>query len=178
MNKNQSQERQDSAPTGETSRQPQTAQPFRRACAGMRAVPGFDQETGRLAGVTLTRRPPREGASVGVHTGRLDLDDAIPVQRGWHWFGDRQDIVCELTPTIQDVLEQVAEDVFQDRLADYQLNGYDPAANAPRFGDLAEQLREVATRRMSLPPDEAEFQCARLLRQYQDHLRRVEDDDD
>ena len=142
-----------------------------QACAQteMRAVPGFDQETGRLAGVTLTRRAPREGASIGVHTERPDLDAALPMQRGWHWFEDREDIVCELAPTVQDVLAQVAEDVFQDRLADYRVHGYDPQA---------EQLREAATLRMSLPPDEAEFQCARLLRQYRDHLCRIEADDE
>ena len=141
------------------------------AQAEMRAVPGFDQETGRLAGVTLTRRAPREGASIGVHTERPDLDAAVPPLRGWHWFADRGDIVCELAPTIpaanaprfgEDVLEQVAEDILRESLADYWLHGHDPA----------EQLREAATLRMSLPPDEAEFQCARLLREYQAHLRR------
>ena len=119
------------------------------AQAEMRAVPGFDQETGRLAGVTLTRRPLREGASIGVHTERPDLDAALPTQRGWHWFEDREDIVCELARTVQDALAQVAEDVFQDRLTDYRMHGYDPAANPPRFGDQAEQLREVATQRRS-----------------------------
>ena len=148
------------------------------AQAEMRAVPSFDHSAGRLTAVTLTRRPPRAGASIGVHTERSDLDAAVPTQRGWHWFEDRGDIVCELAPTVQDVLAQVAEDVFQDRLADYRVHGYDPAANAPRFGDQAEQLREVATQRMSLPADEAEFQCARLLRQYWDHLRRIEADDE
>ena len=137
-------------------------------CAGMRAVPGFDQETGRLAGVTLATRPPRSGASIGVHTERSDLDAAVPPLRGWHWFEDRGDIVCELAPTTQDVLVQVAEDILREDLADYQLHGYDPA----------ERLRGVATHRMSLPADEAEFQCARLLREYQGHLRRVEADDE
>ena len=132
------------------------------AQAEMRAIPGFDQETERLAGVTLTRRPLREGASIGVHTERPDLDAAVPPLRGWHWFEDRGDIVCELAPTIQDVLEQVAEDILRESLADYRLHGHDPA----------EQLREIATLRMSLPPDEAEFQRARLLREYQVHLRR------
>ena len=68
----------------------------------------------------------------------------------------------------EDVLEQVAEDILGESLADYRLHGHDPA----------EQLREAATLRMSLPPDEAEFQCARLLREYQAHLRRIEADDE
>ncbi len=136
------------------------------AQAEMRAVPSFDLSAGRLTAVTLTRRPPRAGASISIAAERPDLDAAVPTQRGWHWFEDRGDIVCELAPTVQDVLEQVAEDIIRESLADYRLHGHDPA----------EQLREAATLRMSLPPDEAEFQCARLLREYQAHLRRIETD--
>ena len=154
---------------GETPRQPQTAQPFRQVCAGMRAVPGFDRETGRLAGVTLTSRPPRDGAGISFPPERPDLDAAVPPLRGWHWFGDQGDIVCELMPTIQEVLAQIADDIARDRLDDYRLGG---------VGVFADGLEEVATRRMSLPADEAEFQCARLLREYQDHLRRIEADDE
>ena len=160
----QTHERQDGAQTGGTPRQP-----FRRVCAEMRAVPGFDHETGRLTGVTLTRRPPRDGASIGLLTPCPDLDAAMPPLRGWHWFEGRGNIVCELVPTMQDVLVQVAGDIFRDSLADYRMHGYDPQA---------EQLREVATRRMSLPWDEAEFQCVRVLREYRDHLRRIEADDE
>lgn len=113
------------------------------AQAEMRAVPGFDHETGRLTGVTLRRQPSREGASIGVLTERPDLDAAVPPPRGWHWFEDRGDIVCELAPTTQDVLMQIADDISRDSLADYRTHGYDP---------LAEQLREVATHRMSVSP--------------------------
>lgn len=93
----------------------------------------------------------------------------MPPPRGWHWFEFRDDVVCELAPTPQDVLEQVADDIFRDSLGDYRTNGYDPEA---------EQLREAATRRMSSPPDEAEVLCARVLREYQGYLRRVEADDE
>ena len=138
-------------------------------CAGMRAVPGFDRETGRLAGVTLTCQPPRDGAGISVPMERPDLDAVLPPLRGWHWFGNQGDILCELMPTIRDVLAQIADDIARDRLDEYQLGG---------IGAFADGLEEVATRRMSLPADEAEFQCARLLREYQDHLRRIEADDE
>lgn len=154
----QDQGTQDGAQAGETP----------SVCAEMRAVPGFDHGTGRLTGVTLTRRPPRAGASIGVLTERPDLDAAVPPPRGWHWFEDRGDVVCELAPTPQDVLEQVADDIFRDSLADYRAYGYDPGA---------EQLREAAKRRMGSPPDKAEVRCARLLREYQAYLRRLEADE-
>lgn len=159
----QSHEAREGVQAGETPRQPQTAQPFRRACAGMRAVPGFDRETGRLAGVTLTCQPPRDGAGISVPMERPDLDAVLPPLRGWHWFGNQGDILCELMPTIREVLAQIADDIARDCLDEYQLGG---------IGAFADGLEEVATRRMSLPADEAEFQCARLLREYQDHLRR------
>ena len=135
----------------------------------MRAYPGIDPWTGHFTGVTLTRRPPREGASIGVREERPDLDAAVPPLRGWHWFEDHGDIVCELAPTVQDVLAQVAEDISRESLADYWLLG---------DASLVEQLREAATRRMSVPADETGFQCARLLREYKDYLRRLEADEE
>ncbi len=135
----------------------------------MRAVPGFDYMTGRLTGVMLTTRPPQDGAGVGLLAPRPDLDAALPPLPGWHWFEDRGGIACELAPTAQDVLAQVAEDMVRETLGSYRMNAY---------GEPVDQMREAATRRMSLPPDEAEFQCARLLREYQAHLRRIEADDE
>ena len=164
---------QGGAQPGETPRQPQTAQPFRRVCAEMRAVPGFDHGTGRLTGVTLTTRPPRDGASIGLLAPRPDLDDALPPLPGWHWWEGRGYIVCELAPTAEDVLAQVARDIAQGNLDDYR-RGLEPLADEP----LADQVREIATRRMSLPAEEAPFQCERLLRDCQRHLRRIEEDDE
>ena len=137
--------------------------------AEMRAIPGFDHGTGRLTGVTLTRRPPQDGASIGLLAPRPDLDAALPPLPGWHWFEGRGSSVCELVPTTQEVLVQVAEDMFRETLGNYRMNAY---------GEPVDQLREAAARRMSLPLDEAEFQCTRLLREYQAHLRRIKADDE
>ena len=112
-------------------------EPQDKAPPEMRAVPEFDDETGRLTGVTLTTKPPREGASVSVRTERPDLDAAVPPLPGWHWFEDRGDIVCELAPTTQEVLAQVAEDMFQGTLGSYRLNGCsEPVDQLPALAEL------------------------------------------
>ncbi len=147
----------------------QRQDPPDRAQAEMRAVPWFDHKTGCLTGVKLTCRPPRSGASIGVRVKRPDLDAAVPPLRSWHWFENRGDLVCELAPTTQDVLVQVADDIGRESLSAYRLHGDDPQAD---------QLRKAATRRMSEPPDEARFRCARILRDYTNYLRRIEADDE
>ena len=128
-----------------------------------RAVPGFDAGTGALVAVTLTDRPDRQGAGIAVLEPRPDLDEAVPPPRGWHWSAGRGELVCELAPTAEDVLAQVAEDLARGDTAGYGFAADDPPA---------ERLREVARDRMALPAAEAEHWCALLLRRTEAHLCR------
>lgn len=124
----------------------------------MRAVPGYDPETGCLARVTLTDWPARQGAGIGVLTPRPDLDAAVEAPLGWHWFECRGEFVCRLGPTDADVLAQVADDFSREDTSGYRLVTDDPPV---------ERLREIATARMARSPEDAAYLCELLLRRYE-----------
>lgn len=50
-----------------------------------RAVPTFDTRMGHHTGITLTGRPPQQGARVSVSTPYPNLDAVISPPLGWHW---------------------------------------------------------------------------------------------
>lgn len=135
--------------------------------ARLRAIPGFDADTGALVRVALTDRPPRRGAGVSVLEPRPDLDAAVPTPRGWHWRESSEgELLCELAPTDAEVLAQVAEDLERGTFEGYRV---------PGDAYSAEGLRETAEHRMGCPAGEADHWCALLLRRYEEHRRAEEE---
>lgn len=140
-----------------------------RPVSALRSAPFFDTDTGRHVGVVLTSGPPRRGASLRFLAPRPDLDKAVEPPLGWHWFESEGEVVCELAPTDENVLAQVAEDLADGDVSDYRL--WDDTARVDR-------LRTVAKHHMAQPAEDASWQCERLLRLYEGYLRRVGEEAD